>query len=545
MVHWGGRGLPPVLNGAHTCGMSVFRSVRSAPPGVPAECASGLVECDRVEWWLGEGGDPAEIVAGFLDRWRRPHTGAAGSVCGVGVLISAAAGAAMVGGATGPASPVPAVPDVALVAFRHGRARPGGAAGRFEAGPWRRSWSASDHAKAVVAVQEAIGRGEVYQACVVGHRQAPWSGDPAAAAAAIGRIEGAGWGGTLAGEDWMVASASPECFLRAGRGRAWTFPIKGTAAATEAGRADLLASVKERAEHVMVVDLERNDLARVAVPGSVVVEELFALRSWGVLWQAESTVGCVLADPGDLAGLLRAMCPPGSVTGTPKLSVLDLVAGLEPVGRGPAMGALGFWSDGWLRLGLTIRTVALDAEDVHVWAGGGITWRSVPAREVAEAEAKAAGVVSVLLGLGGSPDLEGAFFGFFAEGFVPFGAVEPQPGGGGVEFDDAAEVQGRVGVEPAEPDGGRAVVAGDLDGAVLQLELAEYARFVHGGAPHLVPPLRCVRSAGAPVVHLHHRFGGMSIPDATVPGGMRWAACVRVGGRPGSGSSVCVSRCAV
>jgi para-aminobenzoate synthetase component 1 len=98
--------------------------------------------------------------------------------------------------------------------------------------------------------------------------------------------------------------------------------------------------------------------------------------------------------------VLRALCPPGSVTGTPKLSMLDLVGGLEPVGRGPAMGALGFWSGSRLRLGLTIRTVAVDAGAVHVWAGGGVTWRSVPAAEVAEAEAKASGVVRALASVG-------------------------------------------------------------------------------------------------------------------------------------------------
>ncbi|WP_199036637.1 chorismate-binding protein [Glycomyces salinus] len=411
--------------------MSAFSSVRPVPPGAPGVCADRLVECDRFEWRLGQGGDPAVLVADFLDRWRGRHTGAEGSVCGVGVLISAAAGAAMIGGAAGAVTPVPAVPDVALVAYRHGRSRAAPVSGGFGAGPWRRSWTASDHAKAVSLVQEAIGRGDVYQACLVGHRQASWSGEAGAAAAAVRRIGGAAWGGVMSGDDWMVASASPECFLIAGEGRAATFPIKGTAAATEAGRAELLASVKERAEHVMIVDLERNDLARVAVPGSVTVEELFALRSWGRLWQAESTVSCVLAEAGDVAGLLRAMCPPGSVTGTPKLAVLDLVSGLEPVGRGPAMGAMGFWSGGVLRLGLTIRTVAFDGASVHVWAGGGITWRSVAADEVAEAEAKAAGVVEALgLVLAGSPDFEGAFFGFFAEVFGPFGAVEAQSGGG-------------------------------------------------------------------------------------------------------------------
>ena len=83
------------------------------------------------------------------------------------------------------------------------------------------------------------------------------------------------------------------------------------------------------------------------------------------------------------------MCPGGSVTGAPKLAALDLIADLEPVGRGPSMGAFGWIDREHLDLGLTIRTVAVDADRVHVWAGGGITWDSDPAAEVAEAAAKA------------------------------------------------------------------------------------------------------------------------------------------------------------
>ncbi|THV33696.1 chorismate-binding protein [Glycomyces buryatensis] len=363
---------------------------------MPAGCRGRLVEVDRFEWRLGDGGDPAELVADFCALYAEPHTDTDGSICGVAVLVSAAAGAVMVGGATGAHTPIAAVPDVALVAFRHGPERAPAPPGEFGVGAWSRSWSGADHAKAVMAVQEAIGRGEVYQACVVGHRSAPWHGDAARAAAAVCGIEGAAWGGVLAGEDWMVATGSGECFLESDGTTASTYPIKGTAPATDAGLAELAASVKERAEHVMIVDLERNDLARVAVPGTVTVPKLFRLRRWADLWEAESQVSCRLASDTGMDELLRAMCPPGSVTGTPKLAMLDIVAALEPVGRGPAMGGFGYFSGGRLRLGVSIRTVAFDAERVHVWAGGGITWRSDPGAEVAEAEAKAAGVVRAL-----------------------------------------------------------------------------------------------------------------------------------------------------
>jgi para-aminobenzoate synthetase component 1 len=140
----------------------------------------------------------------------------------------------------------------------------------------------------------------------------------------------------------------------------------------------------------MIVDLERNDLAHVARTGSVRVEELFGLRRWCDLWQAESTVTADLAPGVGLAALLRAVAPGGSVTGAPKLSALAEIARLEPVGRGASMGALGWVGHDGIRLGLSIRTVAADATHLHLWAGGGITWSSDPDAEVAEAAAKAA-----------------------------------------------------------------------------------------------------------------------------------------------------------
>ncbi|HEV2087790.1 MAG TPA: chorismate-binding protein, partial [Cryptosporangiaceae bacterium] len=219
---------------------------------------------------------------------------------------------------------------------------------------------------------------------------APYDGDPAAALTAVAALPGAAWAGRLDGAGWAVASGSPECLLRVSDGRIETRPIKGTRPRTAAGRRELDASSKERAEHVMIVDLERNDLARVAETGSVLVEELYAVHAWCDLWQAQSVVSARLRPGVGLAELLRAVCPGGSVTGAPKRAALALIAGLEPVGRGPAMGALGYLSPAGLELGLTIRTLAAAGGRLHVWAGGGITWPSDPTAEVAEAAAKAA-----------------------------------------------------------------------------------------------------------------------------------------------------------
>lgn len=303
----------------------------------------------------------------------------------------------MIGGAVGPPTPVSAMPDVVVVAFGHSRLEAAAAeAEKFAVGPWRPSWSGAEHAAAVEQVRAAIGRGDVYQANVVGHSRADYTGDAAGVLGAVLSLPGASYGGALSGEGWGVASASPECFVDVVDGVVTTKPIKGTAPATASGAQELHSSVKERAEHVMIVDLERNDVARVARPGTVEVPELFGLREWCGLWQAESTVSAQLQDGAGLADLLRALCPPGSVTGTPKLAALDHIAAAEPVGRGPAMGALGYYTPERLSLGLTIRTVAVDESSVHVWAGGGITWRSVPEAEVAEAAAKVVPIKSAL-----------------------------------------------------------------------------------------------------------------------------------------------------
>jgi para-aminobenzoate synthetase component I len=258
-------------------------------------------------------------------------------------------------------------------------------------GAWRPSWSNQDHAAAISCVRDAIARGDVYQVNVVGHASAPYTGDPAAGLGQVATLSGAAYGGLLSGDGWAVACASPETLVAVANGRAVTRPIKGTRPATPAGRRELTASAKERAEHIMIVDLARNDLGRVARTGTVRVDELFRLRPWSGLWQAESTVSAELADGVGLGELLRAVFPGGSVTGAPKRAARDQIAQVEPVGRGPSMGAFGWISaDGALDLGLTIRTVAVTGNRVHVWAGGGITWGSDPHAEVAEAAAKAA-----------------------------------------------------------------------------------------------------------------------------------------------------------
>ena len=344
-----------------------------------------MQEVDRLE-----ADDPAELAGFLAEHGLAAEPAAQQGETGVALLLGARACAQLAG--LPPCRPSPAdVPEVVAVALRRGPA-PAGPARGGSVGPWSCTWTDLEHAAAVEQVREAISRGEVYQANVVGHRQAPFTGDPVALGQAVAALPGARYGGMLTGADWVVASASPEQLVRVEGTRVSTEPIKGT----HRDEAALRGSRKDQAEHVMIVDLERNDLARVTVAGSVEVSELYRTAEWSGLWHASSSVAGELEPGVTTVDVLRAVAPGGSVTGAPKHAACRLLAELEPVGRGVSMGALGFLWPGGLDLGLTIRTVALTDGQVHLWAGGGITWGSDPAEEVREAHAKAAPVAAAL-----------------------------------------------------------------------------------------------------------------------------------------------------
>jgi para-aminobenzoate synthetase component 1 len=256
----------------------------------------------------------------------------------------------------------------------------------FRIGPWRCTWSGREYGAAVEEVRAAIARGDVYQVNLVQHLEAPFAGDPAGVAASLAPLRPL-VPRPLAGDGWAIVSASPELLLaRRGR-RLWTRPIKGTRRRDETG---LAASPKDAAEHVMIVDLERNDLSRVAEVGSVRWPELAVERELAGVRHLESTVEATLRDGVGLAELLAAVFPGGSVTGAPKIAALDLIAALEPVGRGASMGALGtIRPNGDLDLALTIRTFALADGRAHLWVGGGVVWDSDAQQEVEESWVKA------------------------------------------------------------------------------------------------------------------------------------------------------------
>jgi para-aminobenzoate synthetase component 1 len=290
------------------------------------------------------------------------------------------------------ASPLPPEPcplPWAAVAIRN--VSQGQSLGHVSTGHWDRTWRDEEYAYAVESVRDAIGRGDVYQVNLVQHLSARFAGEPTALA---GRLAAFG-PRTLVGNDWAIVSASPELFLaRRGR-RVWTSPIKGTRPLGEHVEGE-----KDSAEHVMIVDLERNDLSRVCEPGSVRWPELMVERELAGVTHLVSTVEGTLRNDVGLAELLGATFPGGSVTGAPKIAAVDLIAELEPVGRGASMGALGVVrGNGDLELALTIRTFAIADGRIHLWVGGGIVWDSDPEAEIEESWTKAGPLLAAI----GSP----------------------------------------------------------------------------------------------------------------------------------------------
>ena len=256
--------------------------------------------------------------------------------------------------------------------------------GSYSIGAWHPSWTESEYADGVESVRDAIAEGDVYQVNLVQHLCADFDGDPLGLARSLAPLRPL-VPQPLHGDGWTIVSASPELLLERRGSRVRTSPIKGTRPAGVP-----VESEKDAAEHVMIVDLERNDLARVAKPGSVRWPQLLAERQLAGVSHLVATVEAELRDGVTLTELLEAVLPGGSVTGCPKIAALDLIAQLEPVGRGASMGALGrIWPNGDLELALTIRTFAIADGAIHLWVGGGVVWDSDPAGEVEESWVKA------------------------------------------------------------------------------------------------------------------------------------------------------------
>ncbi|WP_371164777.1 aminodeoxychorismate synthase component I [Buchananella felis] len=273
--------------------------------------------------------------------------------------------------------------------------------------PWELDWDRAQHAAAVERVKAAIARGDTYQVNLTTRARARFAGDAYAYYLDLAERQRGAFCAYLEAGNWALLSASPESFLEWDGGRLRSVPMKGTAprggdpASDEKLRQSLAQSGKDTAENVMIVDLIRNDLARVAEVGSVHVPALFSVEAYPTVWQLTSTVAATARQDAGLADLMGAMFPCGSITGAPKKSTMDLIAELESSPRGIYCGAIGFiepavGSAGERRAGFTgssrgafsvaIRTVALDRSTgrAEYGVGGGVTWQSTPEGEYAE-----------------------------------------------------------------------------------------------------------------------------------------------------------------
>ncbi len=200
-----------------------------------------------------------------------------------------------------------------------------------------------------------------------------------------------------------VLSSSPERLISIDQDRVETRPIAGTrprgatAAEDSAFKAQLVGSLKERAEHVMLIDLERNDLGRVCVPGSVEVSELMTVESYAHVHHIVSNVRGRLRPGVGVGEAIAAVFPGGTITGCPKLRSMEIIAELEAVGRGPYTGAMGYISrHGKTDLNILIRTLVVEGQQVSFRAGAGVVADSVPAQELAETRSKARGLLRAL-----------------------------------------------------------------------------------------------------------------------------------------------------
>jgi para-aminobenzoate synthetase component 1 len=255
-----------------------------------------------------------------------------------------------------------------------------------------------------------IRAGDIYQANITQRFQArlpegSGAADRLALYAMLRRRNPATFAAYLDFGDRAILSSSPERFLKVVAGAIETRPIKGTRPRGETPAEDatlareLLASEKDRAENLMIVDLLRNDLGRAAKLGSVKVPVLFGLESYATVHHLVSVVTAELDDGKSAVDLLRGAFPGGSVTGAPKIRAMEIIAELEPTSRGPYCGAIGYLSAGGaMDTNIVIRTLLIEGDRISFQVGGGIVADSDPEAELQESLVKARALIETLAG---------------------------------------------------------------------------------------------------------------------------------------------------
>ena len=266
----------------------------------------------------------------------------------------------------------------------------------YHVGGWTATVGKERYRRAVEAIRRGIARGDFYQVNFTFRLRSPFTGDPWGLFHDLfGSQRGAHSAWVDLG-DLVICSASPELFFCLADGRICSRPMKGTTPRGRFGEEDdrlaraLRGSSKDRAENLMIVDMVRNDLGRIAEPGSVRTTDLFTIERYDSLFQMTS--GVVARTDSNLAAILAALFPAASITGAPKSSAMAAIRQLEEGPRGVYTGAIGYGSpNGEARFGVAIRTVTVDRlrQEAVYGTGGGIVWDSRAQEEYDECATKA------------------------------------------------------------------------------------------------------------------------------------------------------------
>ncbi|MBI4354308.1 MAG: aminodeoxychorismate synthase component I, partial [Candidatus Omnitrophica bacterium] len=248
-----------------------------------------------------------------------------------------------------------------------------------------------------------IAAGDIFQANLAQAFRASWSGSPWTLYGALRGVNPSPFACFIQCAEFAIVSCSPERLVRVRGEEIETRPIAGTRPRGATPQEDLLNSVelllsdKERAEHIMLVDLERNDLGRVCRHGSVQVEELMTIEDYSHVMHIVSNVRGRVRQGVDLVDVIRAVFPGGTVTGCPKVRCMEIIRELEPIARGFYTGSCGYLGfDGSMDLNILIRTLILRNGEAFFHVGAGIVADSQPDREYHETLAKAAALMSAL-----------------------------------------------------------------------------------------------------------------------------------------------------
>ncbi|HEX9855501.1 MAG TPA: chorismate-binding protein [Acidimicrobiia bacterium] len=354
------------------------------------------------------------VVAGRLDEvlpaLRRVEEASRAGMWACGFVAYEAAGAFDAGLATvdrQPGDPFAELPLVWFAIFEQREPfeplapRPGGPP-RYNMSAWRPDVTRDEYYEAIARIKQHLVDGDTNQVNHTFRLRAAFAGDPDELYRDIALAQRGAYSGNFDLGRYRVLSASPECFFRVEDGTIRTRPMKGTIRRGRwPGEDDEMArrlaeSDKDMAENLMIVDLLRSDLGRIARTGTVRADELFAIERFETLWQMTSGVSAELDADASLVDVFGALFPSASVTGTPKRRTMEIITSLEGSPRGVYAGAFGYiapMADGGVdaEFNVAIRTVTIDLEEgvAEYGVGGGITWGSTAGSEYEEAKLKA------------------------------------------------------------------------------------------------------------------------------------------------------------